>query len=228
MDTQHSYFQLSQDITFCAVDGRTIVLDLGADRYAALPAELGRVVSRAIGELGQRTALPSDVLHALKRQFGGQRTLFDEPQRVLVNRPIRSLGWAPTEMAGIGSPSLAAVALATISAKLAISRKGVRAAALHPSRFCPSDTSSTRWDEIRSIVSVFNKWRGLIPIERRCLVDSLALQLLLAKVGMRIPLVIGVQANPFAAHCWLQIDDIVIDNDLDSVRWFAPVRVGSQ
>ncbi|OHT21642.1 lasso peptide biosynthesis B2 protein [Edaphosphingomonas haloaromaticamans] len=228
MSVSNFFFEVSPDITFCGIDGRIIALDLEADRYWALPATLGHMVYLAISERGDTSALPVDLLAALRRQFNGHRGLFDEPKRLFVKRPARHLDLAPVERERNGGLAFAAVASATIFARWLIRQKGIRAAVRHPLKYRSADPPKSQWDEIRSTVRAFNKWRGLVPIERRCLVDSLALQLMLAKEGLPVPLVIGVQANPFAAHCWLQSDDVVIDNELDAVRWFAPLRAGMQ
>jgi hypothetical protein len=36
-------------------------------------------------------------------------------------------------------------------------------------------------------------------------------------------LVLGVFAAPFAAHCWIQIGDTVLNDRLDYVRSFTPI-----
>jgi hypothetical protein len=43
------------------------------------------------------------------------------------------------------------------------------------------------------------------------------------RAGIRPTLVFGVSADPFAAHCWVQLDDIVLTGDLDTARQFTPI-----
>jgi hypothetical protein len=37
--------------------------------------------------------------------------------------------------------------------------------------------------------------------------------------------VFGVRTWPFHAHCWLQCDDVVLDDQADRVAAYAPILV---
>jgi hypothetical protein len=45
---------------------------------------------------------------------------------------------------------------------------------------------------------------GILPHDPRCLTTSLVLTALLARRGIPAKLVIGVRADPFAAHAWVE------------------------
>jgi transglutaminase-like putative cysteine protease len=45
---------------------------------------------------------------------------------------------------------------------------------------------------------------GALPVDRRCLTASLVLTALLARRDIAATLVIGVRADPFAAHAWVE------------------------
>lgn len=57
----------------------------------------------------------------------------------------------------------------------------------------------------------------------RCLHDSLALVSFLATEGLRAHWVIGVRANPFAAHSWVQSGHTVLNDSHEHVRQFRPI-----
>jgi hypothetical protein len=38
-------------------------------------------------------------------------------------------------------------------------------------------------------------------------------------------LVFGAKLNPFAAHCWVQLEDVVLNDRTDNVAVFTPVGV---
>ena len=38
-------------------------------------------------------------------------------------------------------------------------------------------------------------------------------------------LVFAVMTRPFAAHCWVQLDETVLNDRLDHVRKFTPILV---
>jgi len=56
-----------------------------------------------------------------------------------------------------------------------------------------------------------------------CLFEALALSEFLAAHGMFPSWVFGVQARPFAAHCWLQQDGIVFNDTVDHVGRYTPI-----
>lgn len=71
----------------------------------------------------------------------------------------------------------------------------------------------------------FNAARRWVPVKGNCLLDSLALITWLGDAGRKMELVFGAKLNPFGAHCWLQLDDLVLNDRLESVAAFTPVRV---
>jgi hypothetical protein len=66
--------------------------------------------------------------------------------------------------------------------------------------------------------------RRFVPIPRNCLTDSITLLHWLARNGERATLVFGVKLDPFAAHCWVQTDGILLNDHAEHVERFTPVR----
>lgn len=62
-----------------------------------------------------------------------------------------------------------------------------------------------------------------IPFQGDCLYRSFVLQALLAQRDLSATWVFGVQTWPFEAHCWLQVEDMVLDDTCDHVRGFTPI-----
>lgn len=73
----------------------------------------------------------------------------------------------------------------------------------------------------------FLRARKLVPVRSRdrCLLDSLALLRWLGNSVRGAALVFGVKLNPFAAHCWVQADELVLSDRLETVAAFTPVRI---
>ena len=68
--------------------------------------------------------------------------------------------------------------------------------------------------------------RPFYPRPYLCLFDSLALINFLSHYRLRARLVFGVHLAPFDAHCWVQVEDIVLDDALDNVRDYnTPIMV---
>ena len=70
----------------------------------------------------------------------------------------------------------------------------------------------------------FTAARRLVPIAPHCLMDSLALLHFLPP-SPKLLLVFGVKLDPFGAHCWVQRDDVLLNDSKDLVAPFQPVRV---
>lgn len=69
----------------------------------------------------------------------------------------------------------------------------------------------------------FDAVDALLPRADRCLARSLAYLRLCHLRGWCPTLVIGVQLRPFAAHCWIQDADVVLNDDLENVASFTPI-----
>ncbi|HET6942851.1 MAG TPA: lasso peptide biosynthesis B2 protein [Sphingomicrobium sp.] len=78
---------------------------------------------------------------------------------------------------------------------------------------------------LRELAGMFRAARCLVPVKPKCLPDSLALRDWLAARAGAPDLVFGVKLHPFAAHCWVQWQGIVLNDAPDRVREFAPVFV---
>lgn len=66
---------------------------------------------------------------------------------------------------------------------------------------------------------VFTPWRGV----NKCLLKSMSLKYFLDFHGFKTDLIIGVKTNPFFAHAWLQIGDLVLNDDIDRVGDYSPI-----
>ncbi len=63
----------------------------------------------------------------------------------------------------------------------------------------------------------------LFTSKSECLFDSLTLLNFLARYGIFPDWVFGVQARPFAAHCWVQLDEIVFNDTVEHVGGYTPI-----
>jgi Transglutaminase-like superfamily len=87
-----------------------------------------------------------------------------------------------------------------------------------PSYGCVPDIDSQA-----ALIVCFKKLRPLYPRPYLCLFDSLALFEYLAISGSCPQFVFGVVADPFQAHCWLQNDTVVLNDDLERVGKYTPI-----
>lgn len=78
-------------------------------------------------------------------------------------------------------------------------------------------------DEARRLVRIYNRLRPLIPLDYLCTFDSLSLLEFLARHHCYPNWVFAVQLEPWAAHCWVQYDDIVFNETLEDARTHLPL-----
>lgn len=75
------------------------------------------------------------------------------------------------------------------------------------------------------IVARFHRWAPYAPTSAKCLLRSFMLRTILRRAGHDPLWVFGVQTWPFRAHCWLQVDDMVLDDTSDRVAGYVPILV---
>lgn len=78
---------------------------------------------------------------------------------------------------------------------------------------------------VATLAQAFSRYRRLVPLANKCLPDTLAFLRFAARRGHYPRLVFGVEAWPFAAHCWAQTGELVLNDVLDHARSFSPIRV---
>ena len=89
-------------------------------------------------------------------------------------------------------------------------------------RACTKTEASTRLSREVEAFCIALPW---LPFQGLCLHRSYMLRRLLARRGFAVDWVFGVRTWPFMAHCWLQIGDTVLADDLDRVRGYTPILV---
>lgn len=84
-------------------------------------------------------------------------------------------------------------------------------------------TSTGDKDALHQASLQFLRIRRGLPVAPKCLWDSLALLRALSRRGMRPTLVFGAKLDPFAAHCWVQADGVVLNDSVDRTAIFTPL-----
>jgi hypothetical protein len=79
---------------------------------------------------------------------------------------------------------------------------------------------------VHALVAAFATFRPFFfTTKDMCLFEALALAEFLARHGVLPRWIFGVQARPFAAHCWLQHRDIVLNDTADHVSRYTPIMI---
>lgn len=204
-----SSYRLADHVGVCEVDGRTVMLDLRRDRYFQLDPCSASAFRRL------RDGQPSiEFLQPLLERGlvvpgspGESSALPVTPSSGLPRAP-RSARWrAVPEVAG------------TIALTRLRLHRGLEGAVCHVRRRKPSRGLA----DAVAPAAVFRAARSLVPLAPNCLTDSLALAAFLSRRGAAWRLVFGVKLDPFAAHCWLQSEDAILNDAPDTVANFTPI-----
>jgi hypothetical protein len=74
-------------------------------------------------------------------------------------------------------------------------------------------------------VAAFHRWVPYAPVSGKCLLRSFMLLRLLRRQGHDALWVFGVSTWPFQAHCWLQCEDLVLDDTFERLWPYHPILV---
>lgn len=216
-------FRLRDRIHWCDCLGRAIFLDAAQDRYFCLSATTNAAFLRlAAGnsEPGDSAALRSLVERniLIEEQFGAAglpSAAIDEPA-----------GDFPTHPDGRASlPEILRALAAEVRAAWLLRRpigQAIDAAArAHHRRRSSTNVERT----IASIVMGSGAAAYLTRTHDRCLVRAFAVHAACKRKGIAAKLVFGVVANPFAAHCWVQLGPAVLVGGFEQARLYTPVLV---
>lgn len=215
----HTY-RLPDHLGACEVDGHMLMLDLRRDRYLQLDPYTAAALRRwrdqpevSSREAGLTPLVERGMLIPAEPFRGPSRALRPVPDRSLLDRAPRvpRRAWAVV-------PEIAATLWVT---RGRLRRSGLECAVREVRRRTPAATAT----DPAGHVALFRTARRLLPAAPNCLIDSLALSAFLARRSIHSELVFGVKLDPFAAHCWLQNDDAILNDAADSVTTFTPIMV---
>ena len=214
-------YRLRDGLSFCIVGGRTIFLDIHADRYFCCPSALetdlqmmteGKVPasSRGIDWLVEHRVLVEN-----DATPGGLTTV-----SIVAPQTSISPGSDPPP-----SPLAVAVALAAqLRASAWLRAVPLRQVVDRLAKLkAKLEASSARDDLVRRGALAFQYAGGLLSRRDRCLPHSIALARYYWRKGHPADLVIGVRRAPFAAHCWVQDRRHVLNDESDHVRSYTPI-----
>jgi hypothetical protein len=215
-------YNLPQNVHYCEIGGQRVFLDLASDRYFRLPAAADAAFSSLASAGVDSEACAEDIMFLLR-----SGVLVDAPQgrpiaRTSSPRPNGSL------LEGIGpyrpfAPAILAETWFLVSgARRAVARKKLPAY-LRALGDKGAWAAAAPVAERANAVGQFRAARRYVPAAPNCLYDSLALCRFLRRRGIGATLVIGVKLHPFAAHCWLQDGEEVLNDSLGAARDFEPI-----
>jgi hypothetical protein len=234
-------YALAEHVFVCLNGEHLVLLDLKEDRYWALEASQTSGLGALVGGWPVKTAdeavfteEPTPETTAALEVLRGRGLLTDTvppgkdaapvsaivPARELAAETDQATGRSGSWLSFFAASATAKIALRTWPFERVILRVRRRKAELGPAAG-PLDI-----ERARALMAAFVGYRVfLFSSKNECLFDSLALLEYLARHGIYADWVFGVQTRPFAAHCWVQHDDIVFNDTVEHVSGYTPIMV---
>jgi hypothetical protein len=235
MDTTRYY--LCPEIHACIADDQVVILDLRRDKYLSLDGCAAALLSSHIDTLSSheglaQSDLATEVGEVLSRLTGNGILSTVTPSAIRSHdcRPLLVPSSAivprPPFREHVSARHAAQYIASVISAKLALRACTLYGIVLRERcKVIARSPADRTFDPVLAapLCSIYCRLRVIATGPRQCLFDALTLKLFLAKYGLFPQWIFGVRVHPFAAHCWLQHGDTVVNDSLDFVRRFTPI-----
>lgn len=217
--------RLRDDLHWCNASGQAVFLDLEAGRYFSLSKAANRAFlhiaaddpqpedESQLAQLIRRGLLIEDGACASIQLPAGIETpacdfASESPQRWNLIHLGRQLAWELRWGWTLHSRSIGKV---------------IKGAACHPCMKVKPPSDQHR--SLQAIVAGAYSCSFVSRAHDRCLVRALTVKSLCNQNGIKAKLVFGVSANPFAAHCWVQIGRAVLVGGFEQARLYTPILV---
>jgi hypothetical protein len=238
-------YALANHVFVCLQDEHVVFLDVRQDRYFALEAaQVGGLATLVRGWPAAVATQPGRFAHSNEAQVAAvlaRRGLLTDaicdgkdatPTRF--NGPVDEIvaedyTGTPRAHAGTIYRFVTACLAAQLTLRFASFERVVARARqhrAHASRKAANERTAFDPERTRELIATFASLRPYVFTSKdACLFEALALGQFLAGFSLHPHWVFGVQARPFAAHCWLQHEDIVLNDTVDHVSRYAPIMV---
>ncbi|MEW9856673.1 lasso peptide biosynthesis B2 protein [Novosphingobium sp. M1R2S20] len=213
-----SFYKLRNRVGCCRSGDRFVFLDLEADRYFCL----GRELEQAFAALVSDQPVDAQAIAALSH--AGVIIGADEGRPALCTT-------LPAQAAHLSD--LAAAHLKVFTSLLHRAKWAVRVKTRTfvanidwlVDRRTRGEAAAAERAEVASLVAGYRQARLWWSEQGHCLSTSLALMEDLISRGFAPNLVFAVRLGPFEAHCWVELEGLLVNETPERVRPFTPVMV---
>ncbi|AZS21755.1 MULTISPECIES: lasso peptide biosynthesis B2 protein [unclassified Caulobacter] len=210
---------LARHVRGVSVEDDLVLLDAEADAYFCLPAIRGVVID------------PDGQVHGAPEPLA----------RALVEARLAERGTLPTTEPACVAPVARTARrilehLETIDARATVRRWRALAHAVLVARagryrpFAqliagPPAQAQALSPDFLDDLAAYRRLTPWLPIDGACLFRSHMLRAYLRALGHDAAWVFGVSVWPFDAHCWLQVEDAVLDDEAERLSAYHPILV---
>lgn len=221
------HYRIRDGVGFVAFEGRTIILDVKADRYWQLGVDAGEALEAL--RTGASDRVDARTLARLRglgfvAPPGGES---DEARSAQCRLPAPSCSALerPELLSHGDRRALGEVALLTFAARIVLRARPLKSVLDRIAIRRARTGSPANGPGLDALAQQFARLRRLLPLRPLCLPDSIAFLWFAMRRGHAPRLVFGVEAFPFTAHCWAQDGSIVLTDALDHASRFRPILV---
>ncbi|MBB1180378.1 lasso peptide biosynthesis B2 protein [Brevundimonas aurantiaca] len=197
-------------IHFAAVEEDIVVLDTYAGSYSCLLSASDWL------RLEQDQTLAVDDADAAAELVEANLAVQQRPRSTRPATPPARRDYRPDQLAG-RIPSLGTIA------EIMIARQSFRGTAFPDLLRLRLPRRRLISGSLENALSDYQAALPWCPGEGECFQRAFELRYLLARRGVMATWVFGVRTWPFAAHCWLQLEDAVIGDSIDRVQRYTPI-----
>lgn len=226
MDMTH--YALHDDLSFCRIGDRLVFLDIGKDQYFCLPRDMEQALSaypegQENSDLRISRLLTKDILADQAASKAGTHPGIEAAARSAMEVPNPQRGVRPTELLEI----FAIVLHTRLQLRMSSLKKVLQGIALHGRDHAAQGVPPSARVErhLSDAASIYRRARLYVPVDMRCLLDSIAMVRFLHRRDLEAHIVFGVALDPFSAHCWVQAGDLVLNDTVGNVIAHTPIRV---
>jgi len=234
------HYALAGHVFVCLQGEHVVFLDVLKDRYFALEARqtasLGAIVPGwPVAATPRASEMPCDETSSSILALLLEQGLLSADERD--SKPATPVCVPPitSELSADAYPDTTRASLASVAS---FTTSAIRASLMLRFRGFARVVERVRLRNLRHAADGFDAQRAhrlvatfaalrpfFFTAKDMCLFEALALSELLARHDLFPHWVFGVQARPFAAHCWLQHRAILLNDTLDHVQRYTPIMV---
>jgi len=221
-------YVLRDDLSYCRIDRQLVFLDVGNDRYFQLPRSLEQALISYLD--GAECAQPA-ISTLVERGLLIESTDTAVRCRPNIEPAGRSAVESPQSLRHLRVVELMEVFTIVVRTRIAMKLSTLKhildglTAERHRQTMRTEPPAHMPESRLADAAAVFRRARIYVPVEMRCLLDAIAMTRFLLRRRIHAHIVFGIALDPFSAHCWVQVGDLVLNDTVGNVVSHTPIRV---
>jgi hypothetical protein len=224
-----THYALNRDAHVCFLGDQAVVLNLSSGEYLQIQADALR---ECIGSA--TTAKKIDDGADTLKDLVASEVLTDDPARTkdLTTAKVTTAMRTLADIDLIKFPKIRLhhiyhFAISFVQASLSLRLFHIRHIVGRANQRRLAPNRATEMHNAQSVCDLMFILHRLSPLAyaraNRCLLDCLTTIHFLSRYGIHPEWVFAVRTEPFLAHCWLQLDDLLLNDSLLQVSQFTPI-----